>query len=247
MDMYTDPFESDTPKERSLAAKIIIGIFKTIGILFIVSIFLIIFIRLQLWKTPKEFKDFAFTDEATSYLAENGELVVGYQEPYTEFDENGYYHISDVSFARDLGEIQLTVRYNSRSTINYLMAAYGLTDRPTGETFIYILTDDDGNEYKSYRFAAKDKPLSDFRRIIFDGVDFSTTENLYLHVYYGEDVSNYDSTDINEDVKAKSKLHATFTVYETDRWIDEKTFTESSKMSYSLTNNPAYIDKRSEN
>lgn len=235
MDMYTDPFDSDTPKERSLPAKIILGILKTIGILIIVAIFAIIFIRLQLWKTPKEFRSFAWTDEAKAALSENGSLTVGYQEPYTEFDENGYYHISDVSFARDLGEIQLTVRYNSRSTINTLMEEYHLTERPSGETFIYILTDDNGNEYTSYRFAAKEKPLSEFRRVIFDGVDFETTENLYLHVYYGEDV--YD----------KSALYAVFTVYETDRWIDEKTFSESSDMTFSLANNPAYINKNKEN
>ena len=235
MDMYTDPFDSDTPKERSLPAKIILGILKTIGILIIVAIFAIIFIRLQLWKTPKEFRSFAWTDEAKAALSENGSLTVGYQEPYTEFDENGYYHISDVSFARDLGEIQLTVRYNSRSTINTLIEEYHLTERPSGETFIYILTDDDGNTYTSYRFAAKEKPLSEFRRVIFDGVDFETTENLYLHVYYGEDV--YD----------KSALYAVFTVYETDRWIDEKTFSESSDMTFSLANNPAYINKNKEN
>ena len=235
MDMYTDPFESDTPKERSLFAKIIIGVLKAIGIFIIVAIFAIIFIRLQLWKTPKEFSDFAWTDEAKSALAADGKLTVGYQEPYTEFDENGYYHISDVSFARDLGEIQLTVRYNSRSTINALMEEYHLTERPSGETFIYILTDDNGNEYTSYRFAAKEKPLSEFRRVIFDGVDFETTENLYLHVYYGEDV--YD----------KSALYAVFTVYETDRWIDEKTFSESSDMTFSLAKNPAYINKNKEN
>ncbi len=235
MDMYTDPFDSDTPKERSLPAKIILGILKTIGILIIVAIFAIIFIRLQLWKTPKEFRSFAWTDEAKAALSKNGSLTVGYQEPYTEFDENGYYHISDVSFARDLGEIQLTVRYNSRSTINTLMEEYHLTERPSGETFIYILTDDNGNEYTSYRFAAKEKPLSEFRRVIFDGVDFETTENLYLHVYYGEDV--YD----------KSALYAVFTVYETDRWIDEKTFSESSDMTFSLAKNPAYINKNKEN
>ena len=196
MDMYTEPYDSDTPKERSLPAKIIIGTLKAIGILIIVSVFATIFIRLQLWKTPKEFRDFAWTDEALAKYSENGGLTVGLQEPYTEFDENGYYHISDVSFAPDAGEIQLTVRYNSRSTINKLMEVYGLTERPTGEVFVYILQDDDGNQYTSYRFAARSKPLSDFRRIIFDGVDFEGVENLYLYVYYGEDVRETDAEEV---------------------------------------------------
>lgn len=231
MDMYSDPFESETPKERSLPAKIIIGTLKTLGILLIASIFLVIFVRLSLWKTPKEFRDFAFTEEAKTELSASGSLTVGYQEPYTEFDENGYYHISDVSFARDLGEIQLTVRYNSRSTINTLMEEYGLTERPTGETFVYILEDDNGNKYTSYRFAAASKPLSEFRRVVFDGVDFSSTENLYLHVYYGEDVID------------TSKLYAVFTVYETDRWINETEFTAYEDMTFDLKDNPAYINK----
>lgn len=231
MDMYSEPFESETPKERSLFAKIILGTLKTIGILFIASIFLVIFIRLNLWKTPKEFREFAFTEEAKTQLAATGRLNVGYQEPYTEFDENGYYHISDVSFERELGEIQLTVRYNSRSTINTLMEEYSLTERPIGETFVYILEDDNGNKYTSYRFAAASKPLSEFRRVIFDGVDFSSTENLFLHIYYGEDVAD------------TSKLYAVFTVYETDRWINEKEFTEYRDMTFELKNNPAYINK----
>lgn len=230
MDMYTEPYDSDTPKERSLPAKIIIGTLKAIGILIIVSVFATIFIRLQLWKTPKEFRDFAWTDEALAKYSENGGLTVGLQEPYTEFDENGYYHISDVSFAPDAGEIQLTVRYNSRSTINKLMEVYGLTERPTGEVFVYILQDDDGNQYTSYRFAARSKPLSDFRRIIFDGVDFEGVENLYLYVYYGEDVDD------------KAEMSAVFTVYETSRYI-EKTNPEPSEMTYALSDNPAYINK----
>ena len=230
MDMYTEPYDSDTPKERSLPAKIIIGTLKAIGILIIVSVFATIFIRLQLWKTPKEFRDFAWTDEALAKYTENGGLTVGLQEPYTEFDENGYYHISDVSFAPDAGEIQLTVRYNSRSTINKLMEVYGLTERPTGEVFVFILQDDDGNQYTSYRFAARSKPLSDFRRIIFDGVDFEGVENLYLYVYYGEDVDD------------KAEMSAVFTVYETSRYIEE-TNPEPSEMTYALSDNPAYINK----
>ncbi|MGN1128025.1 MAG: hypothetical protein ACI4T6_03615 [Candidatus Flemingiibacterium sp.] len=230
MDMYTEPYDSDTPKERSLPAKIIIGTLKAIGILIIVSVFATIFIRLQLWKTPKEFRDFAWTDEALAKYSENGGLTVGLQEPYTEFDENGYYHISDVSFAPDAGEIQLTVRYNSRSTINKLMEVYGLTERPTSEVFVYILQDDDGNQYTSYRFAARSKPLSDFRRIIFDGVSFEGVENLYLYVYYGEDVDD------------KAEMSAVFTVYETSRYI-EKTNPEPSEMTFTLSDNPAYINK----
>ena len=230
MDMYTDTFESDTPKKRSLPAKIILGTLKALWILFIISIFVLIFIRLNLLKTPKNFQSFAWTDEAVAEYNENGSLTVGFQEPYTEYDDEGYYHISDVSFAESLGEIQLTVRYNNRSTINTLMSKYHLTDRPNGETFVYILTDDNGNEYTSYRFSADSKPLSEFRRIVFDGVDFSSTENLYLHVYYGEDV--------NDD----SDMYAVFTVYETDRWIEEKQLTPED-MTFKLNNNPAYINK----
>ncbi len=230
MDMYTDTFDSDTPKERSLAARIILGTLKLIFTLMIASIFIIIFVRLNLLKTPKQFADFAWTSEAIAEYEKNGSLTVGYQDPYTEYDDDGLYHISDVSFAKELGQLQLTVRYNSRSTINTLMTKYGLTERPTGETFVYILTDDDGTKYTSYRFAAAEKPLSEFRRVIFDGVDFDATENLYLHVYYGDDVNDL------------SPLYCTFTVYEADRWIEEKQLTPED-MTFALSDNPAYINK----
>lgn len=230
MDMYTDTFESEQPKERPLALRIIGGTFKTIAILLIASVFVIIFARLYFLKTPGEFAEFAWTPEAVAEYEQSGSLTVGYQEPYTEYDDDGLYHISDVSFAKAIGELQLTVRYNSRSTINSLMTYYGLAERPKGETFVYILTDDNGNEYTSYRFAADEQPLSQFRRVIFDGVDFDSTENLYLHVYYGEDVID------------SSPFYCVFTVYEEERWVEEKQLTPKD-MSIALMDNPAYINK----
>ncbi len=211
----------------------IYAILKTLGVCFIISIFVMIFIRSGFMKTPKQFAEFAWTDNARAAYEELGSLEVGLQDPYSEYDEDGLFHVSDVAFAKEAGEIQLTARYNSRSTVETLMTAYGLTERPEGEVFVYILRDDKGNEYTKYTVAADAKPTAEFRRVIFDGVDFTDIDELYLSVYYGEDVT----TD--------APMNVEFVVYESDRYI-EPTFPKPEELDFTLYANPAYINNLDE-
>ena len=183
-----DYYEYVESQKRFTPKKVLGFIFKALAYGLIIAVFAVMFFRIQSMKIPKKFQNYIWTDAAVAAMAD-GELDVKFQEPYESFDDNGYYHISNVALTAETGEVQFTVRYNSRSTINKLMQTYGLTEKPKGETFVYILADQDGKTYTHYTFAAGQKPMYELRRVIFDGVDLSAVETLYLDVYYGDDVS----------------------------------------------------------
>ena len=183
-----DFYEWEAMKNRSPLSKFIHYLIKAVVALIIIGTFAMIFGRIQLMKLPKSFKGITLTDAIqTSIDSENFDAVS--HEPYTNYDEEGWYNVSNVAMSESAGEVQLTVRYNSRSTINTLMQKYELTERPAGEVFIYILADNKGNTYTNYTFAASSRPLYEFRRVIFTGVDLTDIDKLYLRVYYIGDVS----------------------------------------------------------
>lgn len=203
-----DYYEWEESKKRFTPAKIIKFIFKLIATLIIVATFALLIGRMVLMKIPRAFTGVSATEGIVATI-EGGTFDAVMQEPLEPFnddgnDERGWYHLSNIALSDSAGEVQMTVRYNSRSTINTLMEKYALSERPRGEVFVYILSDDRGNVYTDYVFSAKSRPLYEFRRVIFTGVDLTDVEALYLDVYYGEDVSEdglmnasfviYDST-----------------------------------------------------
>ncbi|MCI8388294.1 MAG: hypothetical protein HFE63_07525 [Clostridiales bacterium] len=239
MDFYDDDVvveEKDTYKD---SGKIRIGkyiklLFKIVGILIIVAVYAIIFLRLNLKSVPKSFREFVWTDEAMAAYQNDPDFEIITQEPADKYDANGYYEISDIMLCSAANEVQLTLRYNSRSTINTLMDKYGLTERPVGEVFVYQLRDQDGNIYSSYRFAATSKPMSEFRRLVFDGIDFDGLTTLYIDIYYGNDVSS------------KAPLNATIIAYDSEMYSPKYKFTTPKVGNLSLTQNPQYINKLNE-
>ncbi len=207
-----DYYEYEESKKRFTPKKIISFIFKLIAFIIIAGTFALILGRIQLMKLPKSMKGLTWTDSIAEAF-EDGKLDVILHTPRESYDGSvkingkyvkGRYNISEVALSRSTSEVQFTFRYNSRSTINTLMELYGLTERPHGEVFVFRLRDDAGNKYTDYTFAAASRPLYEFRRIIFGGVDLSDAETLYLDVYYGEDVSsdglmNYTLTLYNKE------------------------------------------------
>jgi len=238
MDFYNnsddnDYEEKDTYKDSGhiRIGKILKVFFKAVGALIVIFVFGIMTLRSYFATVPKNFSVLTSTDELSeAYASYGADLEVFGQNPLEGQDDNGYYHLTDnVMFCPNAGEIQMTIRYNSRNTINVLMEKYHLTERPTGETFVYILRDDKGNEYTSYRYVAAQRPMNEFRRIIFDGVDFTDVETFYLDVYYGEDVSE------------ESPMSWTFVCYDASRG---KFPIASKTVELALSKNPSYINNR---
>lgn len=223
-----DYYEWEASKKRFSPSKIIKFIFRAIVLTIIFGTFAVILGRIQLMKIPKALTGVTSTEEILQTLEDNTFDAV-YQQTAKSFDEKGWYHISDVILSDAAGQVQLTVRYNSRSTINTLMEKYSLTDRPSGEVFVYILSDDRGNVYTDYVFAAKSRPLYEFRRVIFSGVDLSDVGTLTLDVYYGEDVSS------------EGRMNASFAFYSKEYEVDELTADDVRRSTLTFTGAPAYV------
>ena len=207
-----DYYEWEEAQKRFTPTKIIKFIFKTLSTLIIVATFVLLLGRMTLMKIPKAFTLVTLTDGISATI-ENGTFDAVMQEPVEPYNDNGkdengklqrgWYHISNVAISESASEVQLTFRYNSRSTVSTLMEKYALTERPSGELFILILSDNNGNVYTDYTFSAKSRPLYEFRRVIFTDIDLSEIEALYLDVYWVGDISE------------NGRMNASFTVYDT--------------------------------
>ncbi len=152
--------------------------------------------------------------------AEGRELTV-----YTQYQENyitsvqgknyGYFAVTDAKFIEEANQIQVLFRYNN-STIRHLVEDYGLSETPDRDENLYDvtlyvayditpddLTDNDGNDPESVKFVryfpssqeGARKNLYNFRKLVFDGVDMTVTDNpvlaVYVDIYYKDDV-DYD-------------------------------------------------------
>ncbi len=193
-----DYYEWEESKKRFTPAKIIKFVFKLIATLIIVATFTLLIGRMLLMKIPKAFTGVSATEGIIETI-EKHRFDAVMQEPLEPYNDNGkdengkrqrgWYHVSNVAVSKFAGEVQFTVRYNSRSTVNTLMEKYALTERPTGEVFVYVLSDDKGTVYTDYVFASKSRPLYEFRRVVFSDLNLWGVDTLYLDVYYVNDVS----------------------------------------------------------
>ena len=124
-----------------------------------------------------------------------------------------YFSARNVVFIRDAKQVQLTFRYNN-STIRHLVEDYSLAETPKREDdlydvtlwVVYDLTPDvtedneiDHENVKKVRVhatasetRADTKSLYNYRKLVFDGVDFSNPDEpilaVYMDVYYNEDI-----------------------------------------------------------
>lgn len=123
-----------------------------------------------------------------------------------------YFTAKDVAFIEDANQIQVLFRYNN-STIRSLVKDYNLDAIPDRTAELYDVTlyvaydltpdnlgDNDGNNPESVKFVryhatesvSAQTLMYNYRRITFDGVDMTVTENpvlaVYVDVYYVEDI-----------------------------------------------------------
>ena len=232
MDMYDNDEVYDENEGKLTVGKVIKKCFKWIAILLIVLVYAVIFIRLYFRGVPGDFKGFTWTDSAVSAFTsdpENFEIIeLGLTDA---IDSDGFYEISNAYICPTANEVQLTVQYNSRSTINTLMQLYSLSERPGGEVFVYLLRGDDGSVYTEYQFSAKSRPMNEFRRVIFTGVEFDPDVQYDVEVYYGGDVSD------------ESLISKYFTIYSPDNENLITNPTKSGKTKLTFSARPAYVNK----
>ncbi|MBE6606339.1 MAG: hypothetical protein E7635_04810 [Ruminococcaceae bacterium] len=145
---------------------------------------------------------YAWTNNAIKTYEQTTDFTLMTQNLSKTIDDNGYFSISNYVYIPEINEVQFTVRYNN-STVDTLENFY--TDvSDIGETFVFTLTDNNGNVYDSYKYLSKSNLIYNFRRLVFEGVDLSNAGTLYLNVYYINDVSK------------SSKIYTSFQLYNED-------------------------------
>ena len=207
-------------------------IIKYLFILLIIAVYALILGRILLSKPTGVMKSYVYTQTSVEQInasPDNLELLT--QQITKKIDDNGYYHISDFVYVPRIGELQFTLRYNN-STVDALKTFYPDFVR-AGETFVCTLSDKNGNVYDEYKFISSSNIIYNFRRIVFEGVDFDNAGTLYLNIYYVSDISE------------SSPMHVSFLLYD-----DEKTSTQSKIKAdktnpkvNSFNNSPAFTHK----
>ena len=153
--------------------------------------------------------------------AEGKEITVFHQEDQydttTVRDKNySYFSAKEARFIVEANQVQLLFRYNN-ATIRHLVEDYKLTETPDRAEDLYDVTlyvaydltpgdvtDNAGNNPDSVKFvryhATSSEPATsliyNYRRMTFDGLDMTVTDNpvlaVYVDVYYLGDL-NYDA------------------------------------------------------
>lgn len=99
------------------------------------------------------------------------------------FNEDETMRVTNIRYCPEAGQLQVTLRWNQNAEEDVL-DSYDQEALPKGEIFYFFLTDDKGNTYGDVSYIKGSKYVYTFRRLLFDGIDFSNVNELYLNIYY---------------------------------------------------------------
>ncbi|MBR5322691.1 MAG: hypothetical protein IKU48_04015 [Clostridia bacterium] len=177
-DDYND--NNDDNEYNALSGKkITVGkiIKKTLLYSLRISAFLVI--AILLWRIfsgepPKNMKELIFTEATAQSITENPDSFIAYHYIHEDnLTPDGKFAVSHVYYIPSEKQVQVTVRYNN-STIKKLVQEYSLSEEPAFEPFIFTLTDGLGNTYTEYKYISGKRNMYNYRKLVFDGVDFSS-------------------------------------------------------------------------
>lgn len=157
-----------------------------------------------------------FTQHLVNYYVLNEETqeydTVERSEFYTAKNEDeGNFKISNQYFMPQSGQICITFRYNENAKKN-LGSAYEGAEKEDSP-FVLVISDNKGNEYGKYSYTEAKRANYYYQRMLFDGIDFSGVNTLYLDIYYKDDTGIeapyrsmviYDANLPLEEVKVKT-------------------------------------------
>ncbi|HHX53668.1 MAG TPA: hypothetical protein GX704_02055 [Clostridiales bacterium] len=166
---------AEKPKKPLLAR-----IFGWLFVGLIVFVYLFWIGRIILAEDPKEVTRFIWTDErAAAYNADpEGYPAMVVKQPTDDLiDPDGRIKVSAEFVDTKHGTLQITARWNNATARKAAESAaargYGDGSPPQGEPYVFALTDEDGNMFKDYTWAAFSRGRYNYRVLIFYGVDFS--------------------------------------------------------------------------
>ncbi len=186
------------PDEPEIKKGFSVGkIFKWVGIVFVILVYLLIMFRIFISKDTSLAKKFVWTDENVAVYNEKGGLSVyshdlaGYTlrdengtviatASYKELSEDGLFKIGSIMYVQDTKEFIITVRYND--TCEELYSEKYSLDPKKGELFVFMLTDGE-KTYSDYTYISDERFVYHYRRLIFKNVDLSDVSKLTIKGY----------------------------------------------------------------
>lgn len=182
-------YENENAKKGFTVGKLLKWLLIAL-ILFVYGLFML---RICSQGEPESMKRFYWTQSSIGlYSSASDTFSVAVSTPDKNIDDDGLFSVSSVYYMPQTGEIQFTVRYNN-STVKGIREDYSLDADPVGEVFVYILTDANGVAYTSYSFTSASKFVHNYRKVVFEGIDFTSCGTLTLDVYYIGDVNTEKS------------------------------------------------------
>ena len=164
--------------QKVLKIVVVCGIFLVCGML-------IARIALASW-WPAEVKE---VYNSAALRTASGTLSGFTQKPITPYDnkDKGHFFFNHFLAIPEIKEVQVALRYND-STLQDIAADFGLALSPEGtdERFCFYLRDDAGTVYTLTEGSYCHKLIYSYRRLVFDGIDATQCNYLYLDVYFGD-------------------------------------------------------------
>ncbi len=181
-----DSWRPDEPKYKKVLKKA----FSVFFVCFVFGLIALMSVRLIASKPPSSMKKMVFTE-----ITENGYNTYG--DSFTvqhilasdSFNRDGkaedsMFSVSAITYAPQIGQLQVTLRYNDRA-LNYLKAEYPDAENITdGEYYTFALRDNNGVRYTSYSYTKASKTGYTYRRLVFDNVTLTDVSEMKLEVFY---------------------------------------------------------------
>jgi hypothetical protein len=195
---YRQELENEEFRSRSLIRKIfsfraLKFVLKWFGYLLIFAVFAILLWRIFSSKLPGAASDIIWTEDSfAAYEMLGDDLLIYTQDVGTVFDKDGKFSLYEFHYIPSAKEVQFTVRFN-KSTIDKLAEelteekkeklgeafteADAITAEMLGELpFAFVLRDNEGNVYTSYKYTTFEKNRYTYVRVAFSGIDLYDIE-----------------------------------------------------------------------
>lgn len=228
MSINDNDFDEVRDERESKSFRVIRGCFK--GLLYGASALVWILVLYTVFSTreSKLLDKMIFTDATQKLASENEEYQV-YQFNTIDFmNQDGSITISSIWYSPESGELELGVKYNKK-----------LTDSQTGDLILYVLKDENGNEYPVVHLEEDEIGRYGYARVCFSGVSLQLAQSewhedreeesqgenkhpvLTLTMYRrsdGELLSTYIETTVNENGEKVREVvnNSDFVIFDAD-------------------------------
>ncbi len=201
-----DPFEDDPRYKRYYKIKKIVKFtLKTLVYVSVFGVVAALLFRIYTIQEPdiakqfvwnekgiaayNEYKDFTvYSQKMLSYMwtdPETGESKEIERDSFNGGKEIGDQTmcVSNIHFVKRAGQIQVTFRWNQNAE-KKLLTDFEIDSLPEGELFRFTLSDEKGNLYGDVSYLSDSRYVYEYRRLVFDDIDFKTVKELYLNIYF---------------------------------------------------------------